>query len=115
VFQGGHPDRFADGQLRTLQRRIKTWRATEGPALEIYFVQEHRAGELCESDFTHPSELGVMIAGEPLRSALSINPGAGCQGRRSASRGRSPAAAGQRARQADHYGEGIVRAVPGAL
>jgi len=29
------PDRFADGQLRTLQRRIKTWRATEGPAQEV--------------------------------------------------------------------------------
>lgn len=31
-----YPDRFADGQLRTLQRRIKTWRATEGPAQEVY-------------------------------------------------------------------------------
>ena len=60
-----YPDRFADGQLRTLQRRIKTWRATEGPAQEVYFVQEHRAGELCESDFTHLTELGITIAGEP--------------------------------------------------
>src|SRR5258708_23870785 len=65
-----YPDRFADGQLRTLQRRIKTWRATEGPAQEVYFVQEHRAGELCESDFTHLTELGISIAGEPFAHML---------------------------------------------
>src|SRR6201997_5821436 len=65
ALQRQYPDRFADGQLRTLQRRIKTWRATEGPAREVYFVQEHRAGELCESDFTHLTDVGVTIAGEP--------------------------------------------------
>jgi hypothetical protein len=65
-----YPDRFADGQLRTLQRRIKTWRATEGPAQEVYFAQEHRPGELCESDFTHLTELGITIAGEPFAHML---------------------------------------------
>jgi hypothetical protein len=64
ALQREHPERFADGQLRTLQRRVKHWRATEWPAQEVYFVQEHRAGELCESDFTHLTELGVSIAGE---------------------------------------------------
>jgi hypothetical protein len=67
-----YPDRFADGQLRTLQRRIKTWRATEGPAQEVYFVQEHRPGELCESDFTHLTELGIMIAGEPFAHMVPL-------------------------------------------
>ena len=70
ALQRQYPDRFADGQLRTLQRRIKTWRATEGPAQEVYFVQEHRAGELCESDFTHLTELGITIAGEPFAHML---------------------------------------------
>jgi len=51
--------------LRTLQRRIKRWRATEGPAQEVYCVQEHRAGELCASGFTHMTELGITIGGEP--------------------------------------------------
>jgi hypothetical protein len=64
ALQRKHPERFADGQLRTLQRKVKHWRATEGPAQEVYFVQEHRAGELCESDFTHLTEVGVSIAGE---------------------------------------------------
>lgn len=64
ALQRKHPERFADGQVRTLQRKVKQWRATEGPAQEVYFVQEHRAGELCESDFTHLTEVGVSIAGE---------------------------------------------------
>ena len=65
ALQRTHPERFSDGQLRTLQRRIKRWRASEGPAQEVYFVQEHRAGELCESDFTHMTKLGITIGGEP--------------------------------------------------
>lgn len=32
-----YPGRFRDGQLRTLQRRIKRWRALEGPAKEVFF------------------------------------------------------------------------------
>jgi hypothetical protein len=47
--------------VRTLRRRIKYWRATEGPPREIFFAQEHRPGELCQSDFTHCRELGVTI------------------------------------------------------
>jgi hypothetical protein len=64
ALQREYPERFADGQLRTLQRKIKHWRATDGPAQEVYFVQEHRPGELCESDFTHLTELGISIEGE---------------------------------------------------
>jgi hypothetical protein len=30
ALQRQYPDRYADGQLRTLQRRVKRWRATEG-------------------------------------------------------------------------------------
>jgi ribosomal protein S21 len=58
-----YPGRFEDGQLRTLQRRVKVWRATEGPSREVFFAQRYEPGELCESDFTHMSGLGVTIAG----------------------------------------------------
>jgi hypothetical protein len=58
------PDRFTDGQVRTLQRRIKYWRATEGPPQEVFFAQDHHPGELCQSDFTHCRELGVTINGQ---------------------------------------------------
>jgi hypothetical protein len=64
ALQRQQPERFADGQLRTLQRKIKHWRATEGPAQEVYFAQEHHAGEVCASDFTHLTELAITIAGE---------------------------------------------------
>jgi len=64
-LQRKDPGRFADGQLRTLQRRIKNWRAIEGPAKEIFFAQIHKPGELCQSDFTHMDKLGVTIDGVP--------------------------------------------------
>lgn len=64
-LQRRYPGRFQDGQLRTLQRRVKVWRATEGPAKEIYFPQIHRPGELAQSDFTDMNVLGVTIQGQP--------------------------------------------------
>lgn len=64
-LQRRFPGEFADGQLRTLQRKIKVWRALEGPAKEVIFPQEHTPGKLCESDFTHMTSLGITIAGEP--------------------------------------------------
>jgi hypothetical protein len=65
ALQRQYPECFADGQLRTLQQRVKQWRALEGPAQEVFFAQQHRAGELCQSDFTHLSELGITLCGEP--------------------------------------------------
>jgi hypothetical protein len=59
-----HPGHFPDGQLRTLQRRVKVWRALEGPPREVYFEQVHEPGKLCQSDFTNGSTLGVTIAGQ---------------------------------------------------
>jgi hypothetical protein len=64
-LQRRNPSRFADGQLRTLQRRIKVWRASEGPAKEVFFTQLHHPGQLGESDFTNMSKLGITIGGRP--------------------------------------------------
>lgn len=64
-FQREHPDKISTGQLRTFQRKVKIWRATEGPVKEVYFPQVHHAGELSASDFTHMKSLGVRINGEP--------------------------------------------------
>jgi hypothetical protein len=65
ALQRLHPDRFPDGQLRTLQRRIQQWRAEQGPAKEVFFPQVHHPGRLAASDFTHCSELGVTLHGSP--------------------------------------------------
>ena len=58
-----HPGKFGEGQLRTLQRRVKGWRATEGPQREVMFAQEHRPGELGAYDFTCMNDLMVTIRG----------------------------------------------------
>ncbi len=64
-LQRQFPGRFAAGQLRTLQRRVKQWRAVAGPAKEVFFGQVHYPGRLCASDFTHCSSLRVTIQGVP--------------------------------------------------
>ena len=40
-----------------LQRRVKQWRALEGPAKEVFFAQVHQPGRLGASDFTACTEL----------------------------------------------------------
>jgi len=65
AMQRDDPGKYQDGQLRTLQRRVKIWRATEGPGHEVFFPQVHHPGILCASDFTHMHDLGVMIEGVP--------------------------------------------------
>jgi hypothetical protein len=55
---------------RTLERRIKGWRALYGPEQEVIFRQEHEPGRLGLSDFTDTSELGISVAGELLEHRL---------------------------------------------
>lgn len=64
-LQRRFPGTFPDGQLRTLQRRVKRWRAQEGPSKEVFFPQLHRPGELAQSDYTHMGKLGITIAKQP--------------------------------------------------
>ncbi|MFQ5859325.1 MAG: IS21 family transposase [Anaerolineae bacterium] len=69
-LQRRYPGRFADGQLRTLQRRMKAWRALEGPAREVFFPQRHEPGARRQSDFCHLSQLQVTIQGERFERLL---------------------------------------------
>jgi len=59
-----YPGRFPDGQIRTLQRRIRDWKALSGPEKEIFFSQEHSPGEVGQSDFTEMDSLMITVAGE---------------------------------------------------
>ena len=52
-------------QRRTVERRVRQWKAQHGPAKEIFFSQVHEPGRLGSSDFTHMDELGIRIAGQP--------------------------------------------------
>jgi len=69
-LQRRYQGRFSDGQLRTLQRHAKRWRALEGPPKEVFFDQVHHPGRLCQSDFTSMNELDVTIARQPFEHLL---------------------------------------------
>jgi transposase InsO family protein len=60
-----YPHRFSDSQLRTLQRRVKTWRAVHGAPKEVFFEQRHLPGFQAQSDFTCFNELNVTINRQP--------------------------------------------------
>ena len=62
-LQRRHPGRYGTDVLRTLQRRVRQWRALHGAEREVYFAQEHPPGRLGLSDFTVCDELGVQIDG----------------------------------------------------
>ena len=69
-LQRQHPEKFRDTHLRTLQRRLKHWRATQGPDREVMFLQKHEPGRLGLSDFTELKRVKVTIRGEELRHRL---------------------------------------------
>jgi len=62
-LQRRHPSDYSNAVLRTLQRRVRRWRAFEGPEREVFFAQQHEPGRLGLSDFTHATELAVHIGG----------------------------------------------------
>jgi hypothetical protein len=63
-LQRRYPGEAAPRLLRTLQRRLRQWRASHGAEREVYFAQEHSPGRLALSDFTDASELGVVVDGQ---------------------------------------------------
>ena len=59
-YPGDYPYKL----LRTLQRRVKHWRATQGPDNPVMFRQAIPPGQQGLSDFTHPRS-AVTIACQP--------------------------------------------------
>ena len=64
-----HPE-IGVGIRRTLERRIRTWRALHGTEQDVIFRQEHPPGRLGLSDFTDMGGHGVSIAGALLDHRL---------------------------------------------
>src|SRR2546425_12689720 len=62
-----HGTRYGPSQLRTLQRRVRDWRALPGPGQEGDFEQVHPPGGGGGGGFTPPPELGATGARTPLR------------------------------------------------
>ena len=66
MLQEKHEGQYPDSLLRTLQRRIRTWKALYGPEHIVIFRQNHQPGEQGLSDFTNAKELGITIRHELL-------------------------------------------------
>jgi transposase InsO family protein len=64
-----HPELGA-GVRRTVERRIRGWRAVHGPEQEVIFRQVHQPGRMGFSDFTEMSDLAITVAGEALDHRL---------------------------------------------
>jgi hypothetical protein len=63
------PGKYQAGQLRTLQRRVRDWRALHQQQMAI-LEQVHQPGEAIQTDGTWLSQLGVTIAGEGFKHIL---------------------------------------------
>ena len=64
------PDQFDQSCLRTIQRRVKTWRATQGPEKEVMFLQKHVPGLQGISDYTHLKKVDITIKNQPFKHIL---------------------------------------------
>ena len=58
-----YPNQYDQKILRTLQRRVKQWKALEGPNKEVMFRQQAVVAQQGFSDFTHPND-DITINGE---------------------------------------------------
>lgn len=65
-----YPQRPLMPARRTLERRVRQWKAVHGPQREVIFRQNHPPGRQAMSDFTDGSKLGVTISGMPLDHRL---------------------------------------------
>lgn len=64
------PKQFDHSYLRTLQRRVKRWRAKEGPEQEVIFLQRHIPGDMGISDYTWMNTLNITLAGNKFEHKL---------------------------------------------
>jgi len=69
-LQDKHPDKYPDNIRRTLERRVKKWRAHNGPDKEVIFRQKHPPGWQGLSDFTPATRLEVTINGQKIEHNL---------------------------------------------
>lgn len=70
VLEEHTPGRFDRSHLRTLQRRVKRWRAQYGPEKEVIFRQNHIPGDIGISDYTWMNSLNITLAGAEFKHKL---------------------------------------------
>ena len=60
-MQRRHPERDLSPARRTLERRMRAWRAEHGPEREVIFRQAHPPGQQGMSDFFEAKDLQVTV------------------------------------------------------
>ena len=68
-LQDQYPGRYAQ-VLRTVQRRVSTWKAIHGPAPEVMFELRHEPGMIGLSDFTELKGVVVTVNGKPFEHLI---------------------------------------------
>lgn len=76
-----YPEQYPQSILRTLQRRVRQWKAMAGDAKAVVFDLEHVPGEMGFSDFTHFKQVTITIANQPFEHLL-YHYRLACSGRR---------------------------------
>jgi len=70
VLEEKAPNQFDRSHLRTLQRRVKRWRAKDGPEQEVIFLQRHSPGDMGISDYTWMNKLNITLSGNEFKHKL---------------------------------------------
>lgn len=65
-----YPGTYRASQVRTLQRRLSSWRTEHGSSKLAIFRQKYMPGRQSQSDWTHMTSLKVTIAGHPFDHLL---------------------------------------------
>jgi transposase InsO family protein len=68
-LEDAHAGQFPFSVLRTLQRRVKHWKATQGPDKVVIFRQSVPPGQQGLSDFSHPNT-AITIVGKAFTHLL---------------------------------------------
>ena len=68
-MQRRHPE-LSEGVRRTMERRIRQWRALHGKDRDVIFRQVQEPGRMGLSDFTEMGDLAVRVAGADLDHRL---------------------------------------------
>lgn len=69
-LQKKYLNKFSDSHLRSLQRKLKKWKALFGKEQEVMFRQLHEPGKLGISDFTHLRDVAITLNGVPFEHIL---------------------------------------------
>jgi transposase len=64
------PDKYNPNQIRTLQRKVRQWRAEHGASQSVIFRQDIQPGKQSQSDHTCMNDLKITLNGRPFKHLL---------------------------------------------